>query len=293
MKVKEFMTRRTLVAGTDTDVWAVIQIMRQSRIGSILIFQDGRLIGIFTERDLLNKYDFESDIKKELIIDYATLEPICIQQESSVEDAMTLMLDKKIRHLPVLKEEEVVGILSIRDLIRLERNPLGAWVNNQTLVLMIRLQFVAEILDDQVINEFLKLYYDKIGRIVSDASGSFSSITGASMAITLEHIDSAFEICSALFSSMDTTVVCFSMGVAEGNVMKNISGAVLPIFGETVQEAEKLVSFAEKTNTKLMIQASLKNKINKKYKVKNVVKKKRSEKVSRNCIYLIVTIRMK
>jgi CBS domain-containing protein len=100
-------------------VYAAIELMCQKNISSVLIVEDGRLTGIFTERDYARKLILKGKSSKETSIgDLMTRNPIVVSPESSIEDCMLIMTDKHIRHLPVVEDGRLVAMISIGDVVR-------------------------------------------------------------------------------------------------------------------------------------------------------------------------------
>jgi CBS domain-containing protein len=100
-------------------VYAAIELMCQKNISSLMIVEDGRLTGIFTERDYARKLILKGKSSKETAIgDLMTRNPIVVSPESSIEDCMRIMTDKHIRHLPVVEDAHLVAMISIGDVVR-------------------------------------------------------------------------------------------------------------------------------------------------------------------------------
>ncbi len=98
-----------------------VRLMNQRRIGAVLVTgPDRRLLGIFTERDVLNRVMVgELDPKTTVLREVMTSEIATAALETSVEDAMTLFMERRVRHLPILDRGAVVGLVSIGDINRL------------------------------------------------------------------------------------------------------------------------------------------------------------------------------
>jgi CBS domain-containing protein len=93
--------------------------MNRHRIGSIVIIDDGRLAGIFTERDVLRRVVGDGlDPKSRRVHEVMTTELITISPETTVEETMLVFTDKRCRHLPVLADGRLVGLISIGDISR-------------------------------------------------------------------------------------------------------------------------------------------------------------------------------
>src|SRR5258706_8411541 len=106
------------VAKTAT-VHEAITLMTQKRIGAVVVIEDGRAAGIFSERDLMAKVVLDRrDPDKTTIAQVMTSPVLTVLTDSKPQDALQLMLDRHIRHLPIADAEgRVVGMLSIRDLM--------------------------------------------------------------------------------------------------------------------------------------------------------------------------------
>ena len=93
--------------------------MNRHRVGSVLVLDAGRLVGIFTERDVLRRVVGAGvDPKHSLVSDVMTANVITISPEASVEETMVLFTEKRCRHLPVLDNGKLVGTISIGDITR-------------------------------------------------------------------------------------------------------------------------------------------------------------------------------
>lgn len=93
--------------------------MNRHRVGSVLVLDAGKLVGIFTERDVLRRVVGAClDPKRALVADVMTANVITISPEATVEDTMVLFTEKRCRHLPVLDQGRLVGTISIGDITR-------------------------------------------------------------------------------------------------------------------------------------------------------------------------------
>lgn len=93
--------------------------MNRQRIGSILVKKAGSVCGVFTERDVLTRIvSAERDPQSTLVGEVMTKNFQRICSETSIEDAMQLMTDKRVRHLPVIDDGRLVGLVSIGDVTR-------------------------------------------------------------------------------------------------------------------------------------------------------------------------------
>jgi CBS domain-containing protein len=111
-----------------TDVWSVkpddiifdaIKLMADKGIGALLVMEEDKLVGIVTERDYARKVVLEGKSSREASIhEVMTTKVLCVTPERTIDECMALMTDKRIRHLPVVEHKQVVGFLSIGDLVK-------------------------------------------------------------------------------------------------------------------------------------------------------------------------------
>ena len=103
----------------DATVYQAIEEMAQKRVGALLVMEGERLVGIVSERDYARKVILKGKSSREIRVDEIMSYPvICARPEFAIDEAMALMTDKKVRHLPVVVEDRVVGVISIGDVVR-------------------------------------------------------------------------------------------------------------------------------------------------------------------------------
>jgi CBS domain-containing protein len=120
MKVRDVMTRVVLTAETGTTIAEAASLMAQRRVGSALVVEGGRLLGIFTERDIVKALSQDASATNQAIGHWMTKHPQTIGSDATVEVALRRMLDGGFRHLPVVDGERMVGMVSMRDLSRVQ-----------------------------------------------------------------------------------------------------------------------------------------------------------------------------
>ena len=109
--------------GGDATVFDAIKAMVEANVGAILVTGSNadRIEGIFTERDYLRRIAVEGRTSRDTLVrDVMTSPVIFVGPETSVEEAMALMTDRRIRHVPVVDAERLVGMVSIGDLVRVQ-----------------------------------------------------------------------------------------------------------------------------------------------------------------------------
>ncbi len=103
----------------DSSVYEALQLLAEKDVGALLVLQDGELVGIVSERDYARKVVLHGMTSmKTPVKEIMTEEVITVGPGITVEEAMTLMTDKHIRHLPVVEGERIVGVVSIGDLVK-------------------------------------------------------------------------------------------------------------------------------------------------------------------------------
>jgi CBS domain-containing protein len=105
--------------GPDAPVIDAIRLMAEKRIGAVLVMQAGRLAGILSERDYARKIVLQGRSSKDTPVrDIMTADVISVGLGDSADHCMQLVTDKRIRHLPVLDGDNVLGVVSIGDLVK-------------------------------------------------------------------------------------------------------------------------------------------------------------------------------
>src|SRR5712664_2862047 len=116
--VREVMSTSLHYVSPTTTVGEAVALMAQHRIGSTLVMEGTRLAGIFTERDTVRALSQTHDAPAHEVSSWMTPDPLTVSPEDSIDSALKTKVDHNCRHLPVMEDEDVVGIVSIRDLAR-------------------------------------------------------------------------------------------------------------------------------------------------------------------------------
>ena len=103
----------------DLTVLDAIRLLAEKNVGAVLVMDGARLVGMFSERDYVRKVDLKGKSSANTPVgEVMTREVVFVTPAHTNEDCMALMTDKRVRHLPVIANDQVVGLLSIGDLVK-------------------------------------------------------------------------------------------------------------------------------------------------------------------------------
>jgi CBS domain-containing protein len=111
----ELMTEDVLTVAPEDTIGEAAQKMVERGVGSVVVSDFGRTIGIFTERDMLKAVADRVHSSEARVREWMTAEPVTVTRETDPAEAAQIMLERGFRHLPVMEGERTVGIISIRD----------------------------------------------------------------------------------------------------------------------------------------------------------------------------------
>ncbi len=121
MNIRDILLGRTneiIAVDGSLSVSQAVQEMVNSNVGSVLVLLNGAVEGIFTERDALRLWSAKDTSEHESVLKYMTQNLVIVTLDDSLEQAMSVMIQRNIRHLLVVDDLKLVNVLSIKDLVK-------------------------------------------------------------------------------------------------------------------------------------------------------------------------------
>jgi len=119
---------RQVLSSKSREVWSVspsqsvyeaLQLMAAKDIGAVLVLENGAVVGIFSERDYARKVILKGKSSKETTVgELMTRDVLYVRPDQSIDECMALMTEKHIRHLPVMEKDQLLGIVTIGDIVK-------------------------------------------------------------------------------------------------------------------------------------------------------------------------------
>ena len=105
--------------GPNTRVFVALQLMANKKVGALLVLEERRLVGVFSERDYARKVILKGKSSKDTLVgDIMSSTVVFVRPDQSIDECMSLMTEQRVRHLPVMDSEKLIGIISIGDVVK-------------------------------------------------------------------------------------------------------------------------------------------------------------------------------
>lgn len=116
LESKDFSKNHTIES--DSTVLDAVKLMAETHIGAVLVTENKKIVGIYTERDYLTKGELEGRVAKDTKVkEVMTPKMVTVEMDTSAEQCVALMKQYRIRHLPVVENDQLVGLVSMRDVM--------------------------------------------------------------------------------------------------------------------------------------------------------------------------------
>jgi CBS domain-containing protein len=127
MKIREIMIKQVITVDSDYTVKHAVNIMNRAGIGSVIVLEEGRVVGILTERDILKRVvALAKDPEKTFVQDVMSMPVFVVDPDVTLEEAIKLMFKHRIKKLPVMEnhcgKDKLVGLVTLTDIARIQSN---------------------------------------------------------------------------------------------------------------------------------------------------------------------------
>lgn len=110
---------RVYAVAPEASILEALTVMAEHDIGAVLVLENDRLVGIFSERDYARKVVLKGLVSRDVqVTQLMTPQPQTVSPASTVEEVMNLMTENRFRHLPVVENDQLIGIVSIGDMVK-------------------------------------------------------------------------------------------------------------------------------------------------------------------------------
>ena len=141
----------------DVTVYKALKLMADKEIGALVVLDDEKLVGIISERDYARKVILKGKASTDLLVrDIMATNIICINPGETLESCMAMMTDKRCRHLPVLEEGQLVGLISIGVVVK---SIISGHEISQTVINSLLYYSMQDISLDHLLNHVLELIF--------------------------------------------------------------------------------------------------------------------------------------
>ena len=133
VKVIDAMTRKPVCAPPHISVSDAARKMRKEHVGSLLIKREDKIVGMFTEHDIIKLLAVKTDMEKAKVEDAMNKKIISIEPGKDIYDAMRLMSNEDLRRLPVVLNDKCIGLITLKDILKIQPTLLEMMVDKMKL----------------------------------------------------------------------------------------------------------------------------------------------------------------
>jgi len=131
--VHDAMTKELITVSPDTTIKACAELMEEKEIGSVIVEEKNRLIGILTEQDIVRKITAKGHTGKHAVKDFMNEKVKTIEPGVDISEAIDLMKLKNVKTLPVKDGDKVIGMLALKDILKIQPGLFEVWVEKMRI----------------------------------------------------------------------------------------------------------------------------------------------------------------
>jgi len=129
MLLKEIMNKNVALINSDDTMKDAAKIMFHKHIGSLVVIKDDKIVGMLTSGDILKAIAHDKDINTTLVEELMSTNVIAMSPDNTLDDAVEMMMSRKIKHIPIVDGKKIVGIVTASDLITVEPKLVSSIAN--------------------------------------------------------------------------------------------------------------------------------------------------------------------
>ena len=129
VRIMDAMTKKPVCASPDISVQDAAKLMRKRHVGSLLITEKNKLLGVFTEHDIVRMLAIDANIKKAKVSEFMNQKIIAVDPNKDLYETMVLMNKENVRRLPVILNNKCIGIITLKDILKIQPTLLELMVD--------------------------------------------------------------------------------------------------------------------------------------------------------------------
>ena len=120
VSVLDTMTENPVTVDVSTPIWDCAKIMKKNELGSVVVLDKKKIVGIITQEDLVYKVMAEKKKLAHPVSDVMSKDPVTVSPEEDIYEALLLLKEREIRQVPVVNKNKLIGILSVKDVLQIQ-----------------------------------------------------------------------------------------------------------------------------------------------------------------------------